>query len=245
MADEQERIKLACPDCGAPLPKEALTSAVTCAQCGTTSTPAPRHEVVRETVRTVVVERVVAPAGTVAEGASGPPCPRCRAPLFAGVAHSVTLEGCGACGGIFLDNAASARITRVHDDDIARLAARADARAIVHAIDREPADLPCPRCAVAMKRVRAAFIDVDVCEGHGTWFDAGELVRVMEAFTRDASRDERERAAAEARLAALRQEHHMQIAEAESRAEAGGVIAGLGVGLLGVLGALVAGGNRG
>ena len=47
--------------------------------------------------------------------------------------------------------------------------------------------LPCPRCRQLMNRVNFAQrsgIIVDVCAGHGTWFDANELHRIVQ-FIRD------------------------------------------------------------
>jgi Zn-finger nucleic acid-binding protein len=46
--------------------------------------------------------------------------------------------------------------------------------------------LRCPRCAAMMNRrllVRGSNVVVDVCKGHGVWFDAHELRRVAELGT--------------------------------------------------------------
>jgi len=42
--------------------------------------------------------------------------------------------------------------------------------------------LPCPLCHASMNRVnfgRVSGVVIDVCKLHGTWFDAGELTRVI------------------------------------------------------------------
>jgi Zn-finger nucleic acid-binding protein len=42
--------------------------------------------------------------------------------------------------------------------------------------------LPCPLCHNSMNRVnfgRVSGVIVDVCRDHGTWFDGGELTRVV------------------------------------------------------------------
>ncbi len=42
--------------------------------------------------------------------------------------------------------------------------------------------LPCPLCHTSMNRVnfgRVSGVIVDVCRKHGTWFDVGELTRVV------------------------------------------------------------------
>lgn len=180
-----ERVKLDCPECGAPLPADAANKAVTCERCGHASAPKPQPVVVMAT-------------GT------GVLCPRCRVSLVPAVAENVTLLGCGVCGGIFLDNEGSHRIVREHDGNVAWLARRAQFHAIAKQVDRNPDALPCPICTAAMKRVAAqGMIDIDYCDRHGTWFDAGEIVRVMPGYVPpfDPSR-----AAAQARLAALREE---------------------------------------
>ena len=42
--------------------------------------------------------------------------------------------------------------------------------------------MPCPLCHASMNRVnfgRVSGVIIDVCKAHGTWFDAGELTRVV------------------------------------------------------------------
>lgn len=231
---EQARVKIACPDCGAPLPPEAAKVAVKCPQCGHTSAPLPQTEAI---VQTIVVERVVtAPA---AASASTLPCPRCNASLFEGNAHGVRLLGCGICGGIFLDNEGSTRITRAPDLEIAKLAERARDRAVVTTINTRPT-VRCPSCTATMERVLArGVVEIDFCRGHGTWFDRGELQPVMGAFaSRPDDPDAKARAEAEARMAHFRDRQAEAIGEAEREAIVGGVFAGLSVAALGVLGAL-------
>ncbi len=215
---EQPRVKLVCPECGGPLPPEAATAVVRCERCGHASAP---------------VARAAAPAQ--------PPCPRCKAPLFEGNAHGVKLLGCGICGGIFLDNEGSTRITRAPDAVIAHLAKRAKERAVMTTIDVSPKDLPCPACTAPMRRVLArGFVEIDYCASHGTWFDRGELNRVMDAYSPGpdpAAVDAAERAAAEARMAHLRVDPEREREMDQFRSSVGAP--GLSLGLLGVLGALV------
>lgn len=171
----QERIELRCPDCGAPLPAAAATSAVTCERCGTASHPAPKGP--EKVVQTIVVERVV-----LRDDAQTTPCPRCRVGLFAVQASGVTVQGCGVCGGIWLDNEGSIAIISRDDSQIAALAGRAERSA---AIPRgsSPARVDCPICKKQMERIHTAQrAELDICREHGTWFDAGELRRVMSAY---------------------------------------------------------------
>lgn len=217
---EQTRVKIVCPECGGPLPPEAATVAVKCARCGHASAP-------------VVAGNVVV----------GRPCPRCKVSPHEGNAHGVLLLGCGVCGGIFLDNEGSTRITRAPDAQIARLAERARDRAVAFSVDTRPKNLPCPLCAEAMRRVVVhGFYDVDFCPAHGTWFDGGELTRVMQGYAPrpdPLAADARSRAEAEARMAAFRESQRSSIDAAETTSMVGAF--GLTLGMVGILGALVAG----
>jgi Zn-finger nucleic acid-binding protein len=212
---EQARVKIVCPECGGPLPVEAVNRAVTCERCGHASAPFVGASAVR----------------------SGAPCPRCRAILYEGDAGRITLLGCGSCGGIFLDNEGSTHITRAHDSLIANLAERVKDRAVVRTVDTRPSELPCPSCSAPMKRVHARGVaEIDLCPSHGTWFDRGELNRVMSAYVRGNAVARDERADAEARMAAFREAQRSAIDSAETTSTVGAF--GVTVGLLGILGAL-------
>lgn len=220
---EQERVKLVCPECGGPLPPEAAHRAVKCERCGVASVPAPK------------------PGAAVEAGVA--PCPRCSGRLFEGFAGEVRLLGCGACGGVFLDNEASTRITRARDEAVAALARRAKERAPA-TIDTRPDDLPCPVCSAAMRRVQSrGLVDLDICGEHGTWFDRGELNRVMDAYARSievsqvGARDD-----SELRMAQFRDEQRAAIAAAEDTSAAGAF--GVTAGLLGVLAVLAGSSSR-
>jgi Zn-finger nucleic acid-binding protein len=71
---------------------------------------------------------------------------------------------------------------------------------------------PCPQCGVLMNRInfaRCSGVVVDVCRGHGTWFDRDELHEIVE-FIRGGGLDlarqkeKRELEVERERLAALR-----------------------------------------
>ena len=43
--------------------------------------------------------------------------------------------------------------------------------------------VPCPECSQLMNRInfaRCSGVIVDICKGHGTWFDRDELSRIVE-----------------------------------------------------------------
>jgi Zn-finger nucleic acid-binding protein len=239
---EQQRVKIACPECGAPLPPEAATRAVVCGQCHHTSAPAASAA---PAVQTVVVERVIvaqAPGAPGERGGAGTAsCPRCKAALFATTVHEVTLLGCGLCGGIFLDNDGSTYVTRRADPEIARLADRAATHGAGRPLDERGEHLCCPVCAATMSRARVGGIDLDVCVAHGTWFDRGELHRVIDAYAegRESSASRASRQQSEAMMAQFREDAWER--NARDEAQSSSILAGVSVGVLGLLGAIASG----
>jgi Zn-finger nucleic acid-binding protein len=102
--------------------------------------------------------------------------------LFEGRTANVVMNGCGACGGLWLDNDGSRRVVAQVDKEVEELASRAEANA-TNEVDTVAGGLPCPVCNAVLKRVRIAKadLDLDICGAHGTWFDRGELQKVMNA----------------------------------------------------------------
>jgi Zn-finger nucleic acid-binding protein len=90
-------------------------------------------------------------------------CPRCPADLVVRDEDGVVVAACPSHHGLFVTHRA--------------LVALVDTAAMGPPALDAPA-VPCPRCAEPMTARtfgRDASIVVDVCEQHGTWFDAGEL----------------------------------------------------------------------
>lgn len=123
-------------------------------------------------------------------------CPRCSTPLTTHPTASGQLQGCLACGGIFVDRAMRARAVASLD----RSVVEASNLAAAHA--RWSPDLAsriaCPLCRAPMQvsRIGAGDFDLDVCDAHGAWFDRDELRRFLEALA--AQRGGQVAAAAEA-----------------------------------------------
>jgi Zn-finger nucleic acid-binding protein len=96
----------------------------------------------------------------------------------------VTVDECPSCIGVFIDADAISRIMAE------RQRSRAEAICGVYADSKRPAALnpgrmyiKCPQCATIMNRkqfARGAAVIVDVCRGHGSWFDAGELPVIIQ-----------------------------------------------------------------
>lgn len=109
-------------------------------------------------------------------------CPRCSTPLTSHETPSGRLQGCLACGGIFVDRDVRARVISSLD------AAVADASDLAAAHARWSPDLAariaCPTCRAPMQvtRVGAGNFDLDVCDAHGAWFDRHELRRFLDAL---------------------------------------------------------------
>lgn len=102
-------------------------------------------------------------------------------------------------------------------DVLADILCRAELRGPLPEEVREPVKLervtyiPCPLCRSTMNRMnfgKVSGVIVDVCRLHGTWFDAGELTRVVafaanKGLERTRAREAQEKLAAKQQAAAL------------------------------------------
>ena len=170
---------LACARCGSALPPAAATAPVTCTYCGTTSVPAPR-------VVEHVVERIVVATPPPSPADARLRCPRCATGLLERPIGPGIASGCRSCGGLWLDTAIVSRLRSTHDEVL-----EADLRRpfgpvfIVGAPPNRHANLSCPECSAPMRREEVAdtSFGVDICDAHGTWFDARELPAFIETAT--------------------------------------------------------------
>ena len=109
-------------------------------------------------------------------------CPRCAAPLVGLQAGAFTLGACRACAGVFAPNAAAAHLAqRLDQQMMAAITQVSVGSADMSAMPDGSAQLPCPICNAAMSRIVVSETSLDTCTLHGTWFDAWELLRVMNA----------------------------------------------------------------
>ncbi len=124
--------------------------------------------------------------------ATDAPCPRCRTPLEAAAAGawdrasdpSLTIGAedartheCPRCGGMFVPRDALAEILCRAEGQGAFPTGTPRALAL-----GEVTYIPCPLCHTTMNRTnfgKVSGVIVDVCRKHGTWFDGGELTRVV------------------------------------------------------------------
>lgn len=113
-------------------------------------------------------------------------CPRCRAEMASVALGVTTLRECARCGGLWVDAASFEQICAVREQQAAVLGAASPVPARAggsHTAAGNVRYVPCPECAQLMNRVnfaRCSGVVVDVCKGHGTWFDRDELQQIIE-----------------------------------------------------------------
>jgi Zn-finger nucleic acid-binding protein len=153
--------------------------------------------------------------------ATDAPCPRCSHPLEVASTADTRIHECPRCGGLFTPKEALAEILVRAESGGALPDGAHTTRARTL---EEVRYLPCPLCHATMNRVnfgRVSGVIVDICKSHGTWFDAGELTRVV-AFAagggldRARAREEAERKEERARSNEL----HLEVVALETKAEA-------------------------
>lgn len=179
--------------------------------------------------------------------ATDAPCPKCQHPLEVAPGGDARVHECPRCGGMFVPRDALAEIlvrAEVGGTLRERVPARRSSAPGGWSVDvdgprssgilEDVRYVMCPLCHSSMNRVnfgRVSGVIVDVCKTHGTWFDAGELTRVVafassggleKSRTREAERAEAEKkaskkSAAEAHAALLTFEVRHDL---ESRTEA-------------------------
>jgi Zn-finger nucleic acid-binding protein len=148
-------------------------------------------------------------------------CPGCRSTLQHVTIGATSLLECGRCDGVWLDADAFDRVCADHESRAA----------VLHRWPERPTAgraeriryRPCVRCGKMMNRLnfgRLSGTVVDVCRGHGTFLDAGELhaiVTFIEGGGLDRARQraieelkEEERRLRDAQSAAVHQAHQLE-----------------------------------
>jgi Zn-finger nucleic acid-binding protein len=111
-------------------------------------------------------------------------CPRCSLALESITLGSTSLRECQRCDGLWVDLESFERICADREQQSAVLGAAQFAsaqRSVV--VESRVRYVPCPECGQLMNRVnfaRCSGVVVDVCKGHGTWFDREELAEIVE-----------------------------------------------------------------
>lgn len=91
--------------------------------------------------------------------------------------------GCGLCGGLWLDNAATTTVLERFDLDASKVARLIDAKAQKQTPTSPfaPIGQGCPICKEPLASTKYNEVTLDYCAAHGTFFDRGELQRVLAA----------------------------------------------------------------
>jgi len=110
-------------------------------------------------------------------------CPRCKIQMKSVVIGSTTVSECEQCLGLWLNVAAFEKICADREQQSAVLGTASPAPSHAVRETNKVNYVPCPQCSQLMNRInfaRCSGVIVDVCKGHGTWFDRDELSRIVE-----------------------------------------------------------------
>jgi len=109
-------------------------------------------------------------------------CPSCGDPLQQRSYARAELDECDGCGGVYIEAAMMDRLMASQTAPTGLRLALPQPKAGAASAPRAQAYLKCPVCQVVTNRTnfgRISGIVVDVCRGHGVWFDAGEIADVL------------------------------------------------------------------
>jgi len=120
-------------------------------------------------------------ARTVGDAASALPCPGCKAEMRAVTIGTTPMHECAACASLWLDAATFTQLC-TNREERGAVIAFADVTTRAPTARSAPSAavryVPCPMCAKIMNRQnfgRRSGVIVDVCKGHGVWFEDNEL----------------------------------------------------------------------
>ena len=172
---------LNCPMCGAA----ASTAAPTCIYCGARlATVACASCFGMMFIGSKHCPRCGAAAGERAGADLAPrKCPRCTIEMHSLTLGSTAIRECERCLGLWLDVAAFEKICADREQQAAVLGAASPEPSKQIQEENKVRYIPCPECQQLMNRInfaRCSGVVVDICKGHGTWFDREELSRIIE-----------------------------------------------------------------
>jgi Zn-finger nucleic acid-binding protein len=127
-----------------------------------------------------------APAESKAAPLSVLKCPRCKTDMTSVTIGAEPMRECERCGGLWVEVAVFEKICAHKEEQSAVLGGASSAPQ--HHLTLNPGPdkiryVPCPQCGQLMNRInfaRCSNVIVDVCKGHGTWFDRDELREIVE-----------------------------------------------------------------
>jgi Zn-finger nucleic acid-binding protein len=188
--DLNSGLVLHCPSCGAAVKRDAFQceychaaldfshqgKTITCPHCfGETPADAKfcikcAHQVAGLVKKGLVIEDRL--------------CPRCSVPMRGTQVGEFSLFGCEECSGTFVPHEVFEMMQEKRDGVVFTVDPLKKAQ---HSNEEYVKYVRCPICRTIMNRRNFADISgviIDTCKGHGVWFDAGELDKVMEFIAR-------------------------------------------------------------
>jgi Zn-finger nucleic acid-binding protein len=123
-------------------------------------------------------------SGTADPNAAALPCPGCDTEMPGVRIGSTPMHQCPSCAGNWLDTETFTQLctNREERGSVANLMGGSSPATIPAAPLAAVHYLSCPRCKKTMNRTNFGHrsgVIIDVCKGHGAWFDSGELRRVL------------------------------------------------------------------
>ncbi len=175
---------LNCPMCGAAVSSDAAQCLFCSARLATVSCPSCFGMMFLGSKHCPGCGAKAARAEDAAEAVKRS-CPRCRADMASIRVGESSVRECARCSGLWVDVAAFEEICRDREQQSIVLGAAKPVPQTQTEFDggKRVRYVPCPMCAQLMNRVnfaRCSGIVVDVCKGHGTWFDRDELQQIVE-----------------------------------------------------------------
>ena len=110
-------------------------------------------------------------------------CPRCRTEMSFLEIGPTAVRECEQCLGLWLDVPSFEKLCADREQQSAVLGTASLAPTGAVRETSKVNYVPCPECLQLMNRInfaRCSGVIVDVCKGHGTWFDRDELSRIVE-----------------------------------------------------------------
>lgn len=110
-------------------------------------------------------------------------CPRCRMEMLSLTIGATAVRECEQCMGLWLDVASFEKLCADREQQSIVLGTASKAPGHTVGETSKVKYVPCPECSQLMNRInfaRCSGVIVDICKGHGTWFDRDELSRIVE-----------------------------------------------------------------
>lgn len=112
-------------------------------------------------------------------------CPRCKSDMCSMTLGAIAMRECEECAGLWVEVAAFEKICvdREQQSAVLGTASMAPSHPSLVADPAKVRYAPCPQCGQLMNRInfaRCSGVIVDVCRGHGTWFDRDELSGIVQ-----------------------------------------------------------------